>query len=30
MQRMRNPKIAMVRYLQPNGQLTILQVSLKV
>jgi len=27
---MRNPKIAMVRYVQPKGQLTILQVSLKL
>ena len=27
-QRMRNPKIAMVRYVQPKGCLTILQVSL--
>jgi len=25
---MRNPKIAMVRYLQPKGWLTVLQVSL--
>ena len=29
-QRMRNPKIAMVRYVQPKGRLTILQVSLKL
>ena len=29
-QRMRNPKIAMVRYVQPNGRLMILQVSLKL
>jgi len=27
---MRNPKIAMVRYVQPKGQLMILQVSLKL
>ena len=29
-QRMRNPKIAMDRYVQPKGRLTILQVSLKL
>jgi len=29
-QRMRNPKIAMVRYVQPKGRLMILQVSLKL
>jgi len=29
-QRMCNPKIAMVRYVQPKGQLMILQVSLKL
>ena len=27
---MRNPKIAMVSYVQPKGRLTILQVSLKL
>jgi len=27
---MRNPKIAVVRYVQPNGRLMILQVSLKL
>ena len=29
-QRMRNPKIAILRYLQPKGCLMILQVSLKL
>ena len=29
-QRMRNPKIAMVRYVQPKGRLMIQQVSLKL